>query len=301
MHDLIIIGGGPAGMTAAVYGARKKLSVLIITRDFGGQALQSPAVENYLGYQYITGLELVGKFEAHMDQFEIDKEMGLVEGLSRKDDIFTVTTQSGKQFESKTVIIASGKASRRLEIPGEKKLIGRGVSYCATCDAPVFAGMGVAVIGGGNSALSAAAQLSSIANGVYLIARSKITADEVVLEKVQAAENVTFYKGYIPVLIKGEALVSGLVIEERSTKQRVELNVQGVFVEVGSIPVSQFASDLVKLNEKGEIEVDCAARTSTAGIFAAGDVTNVPEKQIIIAAGDGAKAALGAYDYLLKH
>ncbi len=301
MYDLIIIGGGPAGMTAGVYAARKKLKVLIITKDFGGQALQSPAVENYLGYQYISGLELVEKFEEHLGQFEIDKEMGIVERLGSEDDSFSVATQAGHEFQSKAVIIASGKASRRLTIPGEKKLIGRGVSYCATCDAPVFSGMNVAVIGGGNSALSAAAQLSSIAKKVYLVARAKIKADEVIVEKVQGADNITLYTGYKPVAIKGQEIVSGLVVQDVSTGKERELDVQGVFVEVGSVPVSQFASDLVELNEKGEIKVDCSTRTSTDGIFAAGDVTNIPEKQIIIAAGDGAKAALAAYEYLLRH
>ncbi len=300
MYDLIIIGGGPAGMTAAVYAARKNLKTLVVTKDFGGQTLQSPAVENYLGYQYITGPELVTKFQEHMDQFDIDKEMGLIDALSREDDMFTVGTQEGKRFRSKAVIIASGKTPRRLEVPGEKEFMGRGVSYCATCDAPVFTGMDVAVVGGGNSSLSAAAQLISIANQVYLIVRSKIRADEVIIEKVRQADNATFYVGYVPTLVKGDTMVSGLVIEERATKKKLELDLQGVFVEVGSIPVSQFASELVALNEKEEIKVNNKAATNVPGIFAAGDVTDVPEKQIIIAAGEGAKAALGAYDYLLK-
>lgn len=288
-------------MTAAVYAARKKLKSLIITKNFGGQTLESAAVENYLGYQYITGPELVGKFQEHVNQFNIDKEMSLVETLRHEGDFFVVGTQSGKSFKSKAVIIASGKTPRRLEILGEKEFLGRGVSYCATCDAPLFSGLDVAVIGGGNSALSAAAQLSSIANKVYVIVRSKIRADEIITEKVREAENVTFYVGYVPTLIKGEIMVSSLVIEERATKKKLELSAQGVFVEVGAIPVSEFASELVELNEASEIKVNCKAETSTPGIFAAGDVTDVPEKQIIIAAGEGAKAALSAYDYLLKH
>ena len=181
-----------------------------------------------------------------------------------------------------------------------EELTGKGISYCATCDAPVFTGMDVAVVGGGNSSLSAAAQLASIANQVYLIVRSKIRADEVITEKVRQADNATFYVGYVPTLVKGNTMVSGLVIEERATKKKLELDLQGVFVEVGSIPVSQFASGLVALNEKEEIKVNSKVETSVPGIFAAGDVTDVPEKQIIIAAGEGAKAALGAYDYLLK-
>ncbi len=156
-------------------------------------------------------------------------------------------------------------------------------------------------MGGGNSALSAAAQLSSIANKVHLIVRGKIRADEIITEKVQKAKNVTFHLGYGPVLIKGETMVSGLVIEERATKKKLELDLQGVFIEVGSVPVSEFASGLIELDEVGQIKVNCKAETSMPGVFAAGDVTDVPEKQIIIAAGDGAKAALGAYDYLLRH
>jgi len=301
MYDLIIIGGGPAGMTAAVYAARKKLKTLIIAENFGGQALKSPAVENYLGYQYVTGVELVTKFKEHMSQFDIDKEMSLVQTIKRQDGFFVVGTQSAKSYSARAIVIASGKAPRWLEIPGEKEFLGRGVSYCATCDAPLFGGMDVAVVGGGNSALSAAAQLSAIARKVYLIVRSRITADEVITDKVHEAENVVFYEGYRPTAIKGEKMVSGLEIEERATQKRIELGVQGIFVEAGSIPASKFASGLAELNDHGEIKINCKAETSAPGIFAAGDVTDVPEKQIIIAAGEGAKAALSAYEYLLKN
>lgn len=301
MYDVIIVGGGPAGMTAAVYAARKKLNSIIITKNFGGQTLWSSEVENYLGYQYVTGTELVGKFQDHLEQFGIDREMTSVESLRAESDAFVAATKNGKTFRGKTVIIASGKEPRMLGIPGEKEFLGRGISYCATCDGPLFSGMDVAVIGGGNSALSAAAQLGNIANKVFLIVRTSIKADGVMTEKVEKAENVTFYLGYGPIVIKGDTMVSSLVIEELETKKESELSVQGIFVEIGSLPVSGFAAGLVEVNKGGEIKVNCRAETSQPGIFAAGDVTNGPEKQIIIAAGDGAKAALAAHDYLLKH
>jgi len=301
MYDLIIIGGGPAGMTAAVYAARKKLKFIIITKNFGGQAIQSSEVENYLGYQYITGAELVGKFQEHLDKFAIEQELSSVETLRQEGDTFIVGTHNGKEFKGKTVIIASGKAPRMLDVSGEKDFLGRGVTYCATCDAPLFSGMDVAVIGGGNSALSAAAQLSVIATKVYLVILGGIIADEVITEKVRRAKNVTFYEGYRSKLIKGETTVTSLIIEDTTEKNEIELSVQGIFVEIGSVPVSGFAADLVELNKTSEIKVDCRAETSKPGIFAAGDVTDGPEKQIIIAAGDGAKAALSAYEYLLKH
>lgn len=287
-------------MTAAVYVARKKLKSLIVSPNYGGQTLWASKVENYLGYQYITGVELMDKFKEQMKQFGIDENTSLVTGLKQQGKKFVVETQEGKKFESKTVVIASGKLPRHLEVPGEKELIGRGVSYCATCDGPLFTGKEVVVVGGGNSALEATLQLSEIAKKVHLVSRREWRADEIVQDKVRRASNVTLHMGFDTVKIEGKSLVSGLIIRDKKTKKENRLDVQGIFVEVGSIPVSEFASDLVEFNERGEIKVNCRAETSRPGVFAAGDVTDVPEKQIIIAAGDGAKAALGAYQYLVR-
>ena len=301
-YELIIIGAGPAGMTAVVYAARKKLKTLLVSKDLGGQPLLTSEIENYMGYQYVTGPELVAKFHEQVKQYPIDILIGEeVEELSAGDRQFTVTTKGGKRFVGKAVIIASGKRSRELNVPGERELVGRGVSYCAVCDAPLFTGRDVAVIGGGNSALTAVADLIKIAAKIYLVNRFKaLRADPILVEKAEASEKVVPFLGYAVEEILGEGRVRGIIIESRETGQAEELAVEGVFIEIGLIPNSEFTQGVVELNESGEIVVDCSCRTSVPGIFAAGDVTNVSEKQIIVAAGEGAKAALSAYRYLLE-
>jgi len=301
-HELLIIGGGPAGLTAAVYSARKKVNTLLLTKDIGGQVLLTADIENYMGYQYITGRELVEKFREQMEQFPIDILVGEeVEKLATDDGQFTATTKEGKKFTGKAVIIASGKRSRMLNVPGEKRLVGRGVSYCAICDAPLFGGMDVAVIGGGNSALEAVIDLIKIANKIYIVNIAKSwQGDEILVEQVDAASKVTPFLGYQVVEIHGENRVEGITIKSQDTGESINMLVSGVFIEIGLLPNSDSAKDLVAINQAGEIIVDCACRTSVPGISGAGDVTSVPEKQIIVAAGEGAKAALSAYQYLLK-
>ncbi len=301
LYDLIIIGGGPAGMTAAVYAARKRLATLLVSKDLGGQTLVTPEVENYMGYQYITGEELAAKFQEQVKQFPIALDVGdEVEKLATEGGQFSVTTQGGKRFRERTVIIASGKRSRALNVPGEKGLIGRGVSYCATCDAPLFAGKDVAVIGGGNSAFTAVADLIPIAGQIYVVNfATNWQADAILLERAERSDKVIPFLGHQVVEIQGQNRVEGIVIQPRNGGEAKELAVQGVFVEIGLVPNSEFARGLVQLNREGEVVVDCKGQTNVPGVFAAGDVTIVPEKQIIIAAGEGAKAALSAYEYLL--
>ncbi len=301
-YDVVIIGGGPAGMTAAVYAARKKLKTLLISKDLGGQVLLTLDVENYMGYQYIEGRELVSKFKEQVRHFSIDQEIGEeVEKLSKEGEIFSILTRGGKKFRGRTAIIASGKRSRSLNVPGEKRLIGRGVSYCSVCDAPFFEGKEVAVIGGGNSAFEAALDLVRIAPKIYLIdTASTWMADPVLVEQIQKEKKVTSFPGHRVKEIKGDDRVEGITIEPLDGGEIRTLSVQGVFIEIGLVPNSAFARSLVKLNESGEIVVDCASRTNIPGLFAAGDVSSVPEKQIIIAAGEGAKATLAAYQYLLR-
>jgi len=296
MYDLIIIGTGPAGITAAVYAARKRMSLLAITKDIGGQAAISGDIENYTGYQFITGLELAAKFEEHMRKFNIAlKENEAAIELKKIDDKILVKTSKGS-YEAKTAIIASGKRSKELNVPGEKEFKNRGLTYCATCDGPLFSNKEVAVIGGGNSALDAALQLIKIARHVYIInITSNLGADAIMREKVEASKNVTILNSAQVTAVLGDKFVSGIKIKREG--KEAQLAVQGIFVEIGLIPNSDFAKDVEK-NQSGEIKVNSRNETNIPGIFAAGDVTDVPEKQIIIAAGEGAKATLSAFRYL---
>lgn len=297
MFDLIIIGAGPAGITASVYAARQKMKFLVITKDIGGQAALSGDVENYTGYQFISGPELAAKFEEHMRKFDFElKENEEVLSINMGDEgLFTVGTGKG-EYETRSLIIASGKKSKELNVPGEKEFKNKGITYCATCDGPLFAGKDVAVIGGGNSALDAAMQLMKIARRVYIInIAAGIRGDAVVQGKVINSETVTVLNNAQVTAVFGDKMVSGIKVRQDDKEET--LSVQGVFVEIGLIPNTEFAKDLEK-NTMGEIKVNCRNETNIPGIFAAGDVTDVPEKQIIIAAGEGAKAALSVFRYL---
>jgi len=299
MHDLIIIGAGPAGITASVYAARKRLNTLVISPDIGGQAAWSGDIENYTGYQFISGPELAAKFEEHMRKFDIQlKENEFVVDLNKSGEIITVKTNKG-EYQAKAVIVASGKRTKELSIPGEKEYKNKGLSYCATCDGPLFFDKSVAVIGGGNSALDAAAQLVRIAKEIYIInISSALTGDEIIQESMRNNNKVKIYNDTRVLAVLGGKMVTGIKIL-RQNKEEL-LPVEGVFVEIGLLPNTDFAGILEK-NESNEIIVNANNETSVEGIFAAGDVTNVPEKQIIIAAGEGSKACLGVFHYLSRH
>lgn len=301
MYELIIIGGGPAGMTAAVYAARKKLNTLLISYDIGGQVLWTTGIENYMGYQFIEGLELMKKFEEQVKQFPLDMKTGeKVSSLSQTNGGFEVRTDKGESYQAKAAIIAAGKRPRQLNVPGEEKLRGRGVTYCAICDGPLFTGENVAVIGGGNSALEAAEDMFKIADHVYLVSLTPLTGDQILIDKVKAANNLTMFLEHEVLEIKGESRVKGIKIRDLKSKQERELDVGGIFIEIGLIPNSEPFKGIASLNGFGEIEVSCANETGVPGLFAAGDVTNIPEKQIVVAAGEGAKAALKAHRYLQR-
>ena len=301
MYELIIIGGGPAGMTAAVYAARKKINAMLLSKDLGGQPLWTMGVENYMGYQYIEGPELMDKFEKQVAQFPLEQKIGQgVAALSQTDGGFEVRTEGGESYQSKAAIIATGKRPRPLNVPGEERLKGRGVTYCAICDGPVFAGQKVAVIGGGNSALEAANDMLKIAEYVYLVSLTPLTGDQVLIDKVKDAPNQTTFLEHEVLDIQGSNRVEGITIRDLKTGEEKKLEVGGVFVEIGLIPNSDFAKGLTTLNKFGEIEVNRGCETGIPGLFAAGDVTNVLEKQIVVAAGDGAKAALQAQKYLQR-
>lgn len=301
IKDLIIVGAGPAGITAAVYAARKRLDFTVVTKDIGGQAAISGDIENYPGYQFITGPELAEKFKEHMEKFAFDLREGVgVSRIAREGANFNLQLSTNDlQLTAKTVIVASGKRSRFLNVPGESEFKNKGVSYCATCDGPLFAGKAVAIIGGGNSALDAALQLIRIASKVHIInITDKIIGDQIMLDKVSASPLVEIHNQTKVTAIYGNKFVGGLKAE--SAGQPIDLKLEGLFVEIGLSPNSEII-DFAPKNELGEIIVDCAAETSVPGLFAAGDVTSVPEKQIVIAAGEGAKAALAAFKYLSTH
>jgi alkyl hydroperoxide reductase subunit F len=303
MYELIVIGAGPAGMTAAVYAARKKINTLLISGDIGGQGLTTWLVENYMGYQFIDGRELMQKFEEQVKQFptEVKIEAGKrAERLSKVDGGFEVRTDRDETYQAKAVIVATGKRPRQLNVPGEKELLGRGVTYCAICDGPLFADVKVAVIGGGNSALEAADDMVKIADHVYLISMTPLTGDQILIDKVKGASNLTIFLEHEVLEIKGKTFVEGIRIRDSKSKSEKVLEVGGAFVEIGLIPNSELVKELVTLNRLGEIEVNCGNETGVPGFFAAGDVTSVPDKQIVVAAGEGAKAALQAHRYLQR-
>ncbi len=299
IYDLIIIGAGPAGITAAIYAARKKMDFVLISRDIGGQTAWSGDIENYTGYQFVTGPELVAKFEEHLRKFEIAlKDSETVLELFKSGNIIKLKSDKS-QYQTKTLIIASGKRSRELNVPGEKEFKNLGLTYCATCDGPLFKGKNVAVIGGGNSALDAALQLVKIAAAVNIInISSELTGDPIMIDTLKSAKNVVIRNSTVIKRIIGERYVKAIEIEQEGRQETID--VTGIFVEIGLIPNSEFAS-LVKRNKANEIIVDAHNNTSVEGIFSAGDVTNVPEKQIIIAAGEGSKALLSAFRYLVSH
>lgn len=297
-RDLIIVGAGPAGITAGVYAARKRMDFMVVTKDVGGQAAWSGDIENYTGFQMITGPELTGKFEDHLRKYEIDLKLGEeVRAVYPEGEKLVVETEGGR-YEAGTVVVATGRVPRKLDVPGEEKFRNRGVTYCATCDGPLFAGLDVAVIGGGNSALDAVLQLIKIARRVYLILKlPEFTGDPIMVKKVRQSPIVEILTGSEVTEIVGEEMVAGLKVARRGEERLLE--VKGVFIEIGSGAASGFVRGVGK-NQAGEILVDCRSRTNLPGLFAAGDVTDVPAKQVIVAAGEGAKAVLSAFAYLSK-
>jgi thioredoxin reductase (NADPH) len=300
-YDVIVIGGGAAGMTAAIYTCRKKLKTLVVTIDVGGQNLLTETEENYPGYTELSGPKLMSVFEEQAKKFGAEFVFGKAKTVKKKGNNFIVTLANGEVYEGRVLILAFGKVPRALGIPGEEKFMGRGVSTCATCDAPLFKNKRVAVTGGGNSALEAAELLTKFATHVYLIhRRDAFRGDEVTVEKVKSAKNIEFVLNSVPVEVKGDKFVAGVVVEDVNTKHKREIKVDGMFVEIGYIVDTEFVKDFVKLNEAKEIIVNEFCEAGHPGVFAAGDVTSVPYKQTVISAGMGATAGLSAYNYLMK-
>ncbi|HLC59033.1 MAG TPA: FAD-dependent oxidoreductase [archaeon] len=302
IYDVIIIGGGAAGMTAAIYTARKLMKTLVISVDIGGQNLLTEHEENYPGYTALSGPKLMQIFYEQALNFGADFVMGMASKVDKiKEDHLKVTISSGETYESKTLILSFGKIPKKLGIPGEDKFIGRGVHTCATCDSTLMKNRTVAVVGGGNSALEAAELLSKFATKVYLIhRRDSFKGDEITQENLKKAKNIEFVLNSAPMEVLGDEKVKGLLVEDVNSKDKREIKLDSIFVEIGYEVKTDFVRHLVHLNEKNEIVTNELAETSHKGIFAAGDITNKPYKQTVTAAGEGAAAGLSAYNYMLR-
>jgi len=300
-YDLIIIGGGPAGLTAAVYAATLKMNAFLITKDLGGQAIDSTKIENYMGFDFITGPELTEKFQYQLiHSHYIDHLMSDVEKIEAADGGFNITTSELKIYSAKTLIIATGMTRRRLKVPGEEEFQRKGVFYGNIQDFSFVQGKDVAVIGGGNSALQIVETLYNVAGNIHIISDTRLTADSVVIERVSGFKNLKKFEGYKVLEFKGEKTLSGIVLRKAASDEIIEIPVKGVFIAIGLQPNSSLVSHLVELNDRGEIIINQDCSTSCPGIFAAGDVTNAFGKRIIIASGEGAKAALAARQYILN-
>ncbi|MBW1692291.1 MAG: FAD-dependent oxidoreductase [Deltaproteobacteria bacterium] len=300
-YDLLILGGGPAAMSAAVYAARKMLTIAFITKDFGGQIRETSEVENWLGFQNINAKDLADSFEEHVKSFSIPVGLGPgITEVTKQEDTFRVATDTGTVYAGRTLILATGKRHRPLNVPGEKELVGRGVAYCATCDAPLYKGKKVVIAGGGNSAFTTAMDLMKVEAEVTLVNFLQgWQADEALQKRIKQSSAVRLLDNHQVVRIEGDERVTGVVVKNRETDKEETLAADGIFVEVGLVANSDMVKDLVELNNQGEVIVDCLCQTSVEGLYGAGDVTTVPHKQIVIAAGEGAKAALSAYSYLI--
>ena len=298
LYDVIIIGAGPAGLTAAIYASRRGMKTLILSKGLSDQVSEAHYIENYPGIERIEGYKLIQLFEKQVRNFSVEIIFEEVVKVTQKNGSFVVETVK-KKYESKSLILAFGKVPITLNVPGEKEFTGRGVSYCSTCDAPLFKGKTVAVIGGGNAALDAALVLSDVVKKVYLIhRRDEFRAFEAEVEKIKKRRNVEFILNHVAVELKGDKVLKSVIIEDVNSKEKKELKLDGAFIEIGSEVRTDFVKDLVKLDKINHIIINSNCETSRPGVFAAGDVTNIPFKQIVIAAGEGAKAGLSAYNYI---
>lgn len=307
LQDITVIGAGPAGVAAAIYAARKGLNVTMIADRIGGQVKDTVGIENLISVPKTTGTELTGNMQAHLNDYNITIKEFLRVDKIEKDSVNPKAAKklhlsSGEVIESKTVIIATGAKWRELGIPGEKENIGSGVAYCPHCDGPFFKGKDVAVVGGGNSGIEAALDLAGMVNHVTVFEfLPELKADKILVDKAKAHDKITIIKNVATkeVLAEGGNVV-GLAYEDRATGQLKQQSLAGVFVQIGLVPNSDFLNGVVERTQHGEIIIDEKCRTTEPGIFAAGDVSTVPYKQIVIAMGEGAKASLSAFDYIIK-
>lgn len=307
MYELVIIGGGPAGVAAGVYAARKKIKTALITKDFLSQSTVSENIQNWIGTPSISGMDLAKSLEAHLRAYAddvLDIKTGLlVNTISKIDSGFEITLNSEEKIQAKTVLIATGSNRRKLNAKGADVFEHKGLTYCATCDAPMFGGMDVAVIGGGNAGFESAAQLLAYAKSVTLLHRhAYFKADQITVDAVSAHPNFKIITEIEPLEVIGDTFVNGLTFKNVKTGEEGSLDVKGIFVEIGAIPTTQFAENLVSLNETKHVVIDpWNHRTSQEGVWAAGDCTNGHYHQNNIAAGDAIKALEDIYVYLQKN
>jgi thioredoxin reductase (NADPH) len=299
IYDVIIVGGGPSGMTAGIYTSRRAMKTLIISKDIGGQISLTDDVENYPGFENIEGLALAQKFQAQAAKTGTEFLFEEVTQIDKTDDGFVVNTGSKKAIKTKTVILAFGLTPRNLEVPGEKELTGRGVTYCATCDGPLYRDKTVVVVGGGNSALDAAEYMSKIGKKVYLLVRKdKFRGEQVLADKVIADKNIEVIFNGVVSEIKGKDKVESIVYKIADGESK-EISVDGVFIEIGHIASTKWLANLdLDLTERGEIKITVDNETNIPAMFAAGDITEITYKQAVISAGEGCKAALQSYRHL---
>jgi len=303
MYDLIIIGGGPAGVSAGVYAARKKLKTLFITLEFGGQSVVSEGIENWIGTIKIGGVDLAKNLKDHLlayaDKSVLVKEGEKVLDIQKSADIFTVSTDKEK-YKTKTILITTGSHRRKLEIPGAKEFDNKGLTYCASCDGPLFADQDVVIVGGGNAALETAAQLLAYCKSVTILNRTEeLRGDEVTIEKLKKNPKLTIIKSAIPTQIKGDTFVTGIVYEDAVSKKKQELPVTGIFVEIGLLPTTGFVKNIIKLNKYNQIPIDSRnQKTEVLGVWAAGDCTDTLYHQNNIAAGDAIRALEDIYIHI---
>jgi thioredoxin-disulfide reductase len=296
IYDLIIIGGGSAGITAGIYAARQKMKTLLLTKSFGGQMVhKSVEIENYPGFDKISSFELIQRFENQLRSKDVQIETDKVLSIT-KDEYFDIKTESGKQYQSKTVIIATGSEPRRLNIKGEKEFLGKGISYCATCDGPLFSKKSVVVIGGGEAGFETAMFLKKYASEVFVLEQNEKPRASKEIQERAAVEGIKLIVNVQVKEIGGSDFVEEVLYNEEVLK------VQGVFIQIGYVPDASFAKELVDVNERGEIIIDFESlETKTPGLFAAGDINIGKVKQIIAACGEGAQATIYAYNYLIKN
>ncbi len=302
-YDVLVVGGGPAGSAAAIYAARKGIRTGVVAERFGGQVLDTMAIENFISVPYTEGPKLASALEHHVNEYGVDiMNLQRAEKLVPGEDHIEIQLANGASLKAKTVILSTGARWRQMNVPGEDQYRNKGVAYCPHCDGPLFKGKRVAVIGGGNSGVEAAIDLAGIVSHVTLIEfDSKLRADEVLQRKLRSLPNVRIVVNAQTTEVLGDgSKVNGLVYKDRAGGDSHRVELEGVFVQIGLLPNTEWLKGTVALSPRGEIEVDAHARTSVPGVFAAGDATTVPYKQIIISMGEGSKAALSAFDHLIR-
>lgn len=301
MYDLIVIGGGPAGLTAMIYAIRKRLNALLVSKDLGGKTnyhLELPDLETY---QVIRGVDVVDKFKNELEYLQFARHMEPVERVTPVEDGFKVHTRGGGELTARAVIVATGTRQQWLEVPGEREYLSKGLCYSALSYAPLFIDKKTIVIGDGELAMRSAAELATVADHVHVVGPSGDILETPLGEKIQRQQNVTVLPGYRVTRVFGNGYATGVAVQGPDDAEEVELHADGTFIEVGLVPNSQPVADVVDLDDGGRIIIDCLNQTSRKGIFAAGDVTNTYAEQVLVAVGEGAKAALSAYDYLLPY